>query len=116
MDELKTEEKPAGAFFDSLRRNNKQIREDRALAISEDVQLLFRRTVEDIQMRITKMKRERENMLDLSPSNAQSLVLASDFNSEEFVAKDIDLGVKIRNEEIRLEIAQKRFAYLFGGA
>ena len=29
--------------------------------------------------------------------------------------KDIDLGVKIRNSEIKLEIAKKRFNYLFGG-
>jgi len=61
------------------------------------------------------MKRERENMLDLSPSHAQSLVLASDFNSDEYVKKDIELGVKIRNDEIKLEIAKKQYEYLFGG-
>ena len=54
-------------------------------------------------------------MLDLSPENAQSLILASDFNSAEYTAKDIDLGVKIRNAEIKLDIAQKRYDYLFGG-
>lgn len=106
---------PTGAFLESLKRNNRKIREDRALAISEDVHLLFKRMVEDIQMRITRMKRERENMLDLSPTDAQSLVLASDFNAEIFVQTDIDLGVKIRNEEIKLEIAQRRYKYLFGG-
>jgi hypothetical protein len=105
-----------GAFIESLKRNNKQIRTDRAEAIGEDVELLFKRTVEDIEMRITRMKRERENMLDLSPENAQSLVLASDFDAEAFVNKDIALGVKIRNEEIKLEIAKKRFNYLFIGA
>lgn len=105
----------SGAFLESLKRSNRKIRDDRALAISEDVHLLFKRMVEDIQMRITRMRRERENMLDLSPTDAQSLVLASDFNAEEFVQKDVDLGVKIRNEEIKLEIAQKRYNYLFGG-
>ena len=53
--------------------------------------------------------------LDLSPTNAQSLILASDFNSSDYVEKDIDLGIKIRNTEITLEIARKRYQYLFGG-
>lgn len=110
MDELKK-----GAFVESLKRNNKQIRDDRALAISEDTRLLYKRSVEDLEISITRMKREQENMLDLSPSHAQSLVLASDFNSDEYVAKDIELGLRIRNFEIKLEIAKKRFEYLFGG-
>ena len=61
------------------------------------------------------MKREQENMLDLSPTDATSLMLASDFESKEYVAKDLELGVKIRNTKIKLEIAKKRYAYLFGG-
>lgn len=104
-----------GAFYDSLKRNNKQIRDDRATAIAEDTQLVYKRNIEDLQIQIRKMKREQENMLDLSPTNAQSLVLASDFNCNEYVAKDTELGVKIRNCEIKLEIAQNRYNFLFGG-
>lgn len=103
-----------GAFVSSLMRNNKKIREDRAIAITEDTKLLYKRKVEDIEISISRMKREQENMLDLSPTTADSLVLASDFNSEEYVTKDIDLGVKIRNAEITLEIAKKRYNTLFG--
>jgi len=61
------------------------------------------------------LKREREAMLDLSPTSADSLVLASDFDSKSFVNKDIDLGVKIRNLEIKFDIAKERYDYLFGG-
>ena len=104
-----------GAFFSSLKRNNRQIRDDRATAIAEDTELIYKRNIEDLDLSIKKMKREQENMLDLSPTNAQSLVLASDFDSDEYTRKDIELGVKIRNAEIKLEIAQKRYAYLFGG-
>jgi hypothetical protein len=104
-----------GAFISSLKRNNKQIRDDRAQAIGEDTEMLYRRQIEDLTVTIKRMEREQENMLDLSPTNAMSLVLASDFNSAEYVQKDIDLGVKIRNERIKLEIAQARFNYLFGG-
>jgi hypothetical protein len=104
-----------GAFLESLKRNNKQIRDDRATAISEDTQLEYKRTVEDIELSIRKMNRELENMLDLSPTDARSLVLASDFDCKLFVEKEIELGVKIRNAEIKLDIAKKRYEYLFGG-
>jgi len=103
------------AFFGSLTRNNQQIRADRALSIAEDTQLIYKRKIEDLEMSIVRMKREQDNMLDLSPTNAQSLILASDFNSSAYTDKDIDLGVKIRNAEITLEIARKRYNYLFGG-
>jgi hypothetical protein len=104
-----------GAFFSSLKRNNKQIRDDRATAIAEDTDLVYKRKIEDLELSIKKMKREQDNMLDLSPTNAQSLILASDFDSTQYAEKDIDLGIKIRNTEITLEIAKKRYQYLFGG-
>lgn len=104
-----------GAFFSSLKRNNRQIRDDRATAIAEDTELVYKRKIEDLELSIKKMKREQENMLDLSPTTTQSLILASDFNSADYVEKDIDLGIKIRNTEITLEIAKKRYQYLFGG-
>lgn len=104
-----------GAFITSLKRNNKQIRDDRAMSIAEDAQLMYRRLVEDLDVKIKRMKRDRENMLDLSPDTAMSLKLASDFDSAEYVKKDVELGVSIRNSEIRLEIARKQYNYLFGG-
>lgn len=110
-----TQEAPIGAFKQSLIRNNSKIRADRALAISEDTQLVYKRKIEDLELSIKKMKREQENMLDLSPKDAQSLILASDFDSAVYVNKDTDLGVKIRNAEITLEIASNRYKYLFGG-
>jgi len=102
-----------GAFLSALKRNNKQIREDRATAIVESAQLIYKRKVEDLEVSIKQMQRDQENMLDLSPTNAQSLVMASDFDSAKYVEKDIEIGVKIRNAEITLEIAKKRYAYLF---
>lgn len=111
---MEEQEKLQGAFVDSLKRNNKQIREDRATAIGEDAQIIYKREVEDLEIQIKKVKRDREAMLDLSPTTATSLVLASDFNSKDFVEKDIKLGIEIRNLEIKLEIAKERYKYLFG--
>jgi len=102
-----------GAFLASLKRNNKQIREDRAQAIGEDCYMIYRRTIEDLQVNIKRMERDRENMLDLAPDNALSLKLASDFNAKEFVEKDLELAIKIRNEKIKLAEAAARFNYLF---
>ena len=102
-----------GAFVGSLVRNNKKIREDRAIAIAEAAQMLYKREVEDTQLKIKQLKREREAMLDLSPTTADSLVLASDFDAKKFVEKDIQLGISIRNLEITLEIAEKRYSHLF---
>ena len=36
-------EEKRGAFIESLQRNNKQIRDDRAQSIAEDSQLVYRR-------------------------------------------------------------------------
>lgn len=102
-----------GAFVDSLKRNNKKIREDRAISIAEEAELTYKREVEDLNTQIKKLKRERDSLLDLSPTNADSLVLASDFNAKEFVAKDIEIGLKIRNLDIKLEIASTRYTTLF---
>ena len=102
-----------GAFFASLKRNNRQIREDRALAIAETAQMRYRRKVEDLELALKQLVRDRENMLDLSPTNAQSLVVASDFDAEQFVTKDVNLGLKIRETEIMLEIARKQYNRLF---
>ena len=113
-DEMKATEKNEGAFLASLKRNNSKIRADRATSISEDTQVVYKRYIEDLVMKIKKMRREQDNMLDLSPTNADSLILASDFKSDEYTKKDVELGVSIRNAEITLEIATKRYDFLFG--
>lgn len=102
-----------GAFVGSLIRNNKKIREDRAIAIAESAEMLYKRKIEDTEIKIKQLKRDREAMLDLSPTDAQSLVLASDFDAQKFVEKDIQMGTEIRNLEITLEIAKNRYNHLF---
>lgn len=104
-----------GAFGASLKRNNRQIRDDRAQAIVEDAELEYKRFIEDLEKKIRTMRREQEYMLDLSPTNAQSLTLASDFDAKAYIIKDSDLDLKIRNSEIVLELAKVRYSYLFTG-
>jgi len=103
-----------GAFVDSLTRGSKKIKADRAVVIAESAQLVYKRTIEDLQMDIKTAQRERDNMLDLSPTTSDSLELAKNFNAAEFVQKDLKLGVQIRELQIKLEIAQARYGVLFG--
>lgn len=100
-------------FIESLRRNNDQIREDRARIIGEDAELIYRRRVEDIELKIKRLEREQEGLTDISPLDKNSLTFA-DFQPEAFVQKDIELSLIIRNLNIQLELTRKRFEYLFG--
>ena len=43
-----------GAFSATLKRNNKKIRDDRATAIAEDTELVYKRAIEDLQIQIRK--------------------------------------------------------------
>ena len=102
-----------GAFVSSLKRNNKQIRDDRALAIAEDAELILKREVEDITTSLKVARRERDGMLDLGGNYTTTIISQSDFEAKAFVAKDLELGLKIRNLEIKLEIAANRYNDLF---
>ncbi len=104
----------SAAFLNSLLRNNKEIRTDRAREIEVDTKVLFKRTVEDLSLEINRIKRQRNNMLDLSPTNSHSLRPAADFDAKHFIETDLVLGLKIRNLTIRLNVARKRYQELFG--
>ena len=105
---------PQGIFVDSLTRNNSKIKGDRADAIKEDAELTYRRKVEDIGVLLRKLIRDRKNMLDMSPENTMTLKVATDFDGEAFAAKDLELGIKIRQAEIELDLAAARCNELFG--
>jgi len=104
-----------GTFVASLMRNNKQIRDDRALAIAEDAELIFKREVEDVTTELKRLRRDRDNMLDLGGTDKNKIINPTDFDAKDFVAKDLSLGLKIRDNEIKLEILTKRYAELFKG-
>lgn len=108
------EEVKKGAFISSLVRNNKQIKADRAATISRTARVIFKRKVEDLELEIQQMESDRENMLDLSPTNSMSLIVASDFKADDFATKDLKLSMEIRNAKIRLAVWKNRFEYLFG--
>lgn len=112
--ENEKEEKKAGQFGLALKRNNKQIKDARAESIISKAQVGYKRVVEDLELSLDEMKRDLDDTLDLAPENSMSLKVASDFDQNAFIEKDLELGLKIRNTEIKVEIAKKRYTYLFG--
>lgn len=107
-------ELPKGLLYASLARTNKQIIQQRGEVIAEDLEMVYSRKIEDILRNIKRLKREQENMFDFSPENAQSLMLRKDVNPDEILEQDINLLVKIREEEIKIDILRNRFEELFG--
>lgn len=103
-----------GAFVESLVRNNKEIKRDRAQSIAEDLEMVYRRSIEDMEIKLKKLKKDRENMLDLSPSNKMMIITAGEFDATEFTKKDQELGIAIREMKIRINEARERYEVLFG--
>ncbi len=114
QDQVEGAEPIKGALYDSLSRSNAQIRKERGDVIAEDLETVFKRNVEDLELKVKRLMRDRANMYDFSPTNTQSLVMAKDLDSTEILEKDMTLSVELRNVEIKLEIAKERYLYLFG--
>ncbi len=98
----------------SLSRSNKAIREERGEAVKEDLALIYKREVEDIEMQVIRLNRKRLNMFDFSPTNAQSLVMAKEIDAVEIKNEDIKLRLEIKVTKIRLGVAKEAFNFLFG--
>ena len=105
-----------GVFKSDLMRTFKQLKESRAESVSEDVEIIYKRQIEDLCHQIRNYDRDRENLiLDLSPSSAFSgNVVPSDFKPADFLSKDVEIGLNKRDAIIRLKIVIERYIYLFG--
>jgi hypothetical protein len=114
METMEPIEDKSGLVYESLTRNNKQIRKDRAESLGEDLEMSYKRQVEDIYSDLRKAKRSRDAMYDFSPQNAQSLVLASDVDGIQIAKEDMKISLDIRNLEIKYEIAVSRYKELYG--
>ena len=53
--------KANGTFKTDLQRNFKQIKESRAESVSEDVEIIYKRKIEDLCHEIRNIERDREN-------------------------------------------------------
>jgi hypothetical protein len=109
-------EEKKNTFKEDLMRNFKQLKESRAESVAEEVEIMYRRKIEDLCHLIRNYDRDRENIiLDLSPVNALSgAVVPSDFSAEGFMMKDLEIGRNKRDALINLQIMVQRYTELFG--
>ena len=108
------QETKGGFLNESLSRSNREIRQERGDAIAEDLQIIYKRNVEDIEMKLTRLVREQKNAFDFSPTNSQSLVMAKELDSMEILEKDIAMSIQERELKIKLNVAKQRYNFLFG--
>lgn len=105
-----------GSFYNSLNQSFRGIKETKATAITEDVELAYRRKIEDLCRAVRSCDRDREDILiNLAPSNITSTqVVPSDFKADDFLESDMKIGLNKRDALIKLEIAVTRYEELFG--
>jgi len=103
-----------GFLQESLSRGNKQIRLERGDAIAEDLEMIYKREIEDKEVAIKRLERQQSNAFDFSPTNSQSLVMGKDFDAGIVKDEDLKVALAMHNESIKLLIAKKRYNYLFG--
>lgn len=108
------EEEKSGYLQESLSRSNKQIRLERGDAIAEDLEMIYKREIEDKEVTIKRLIRKQANAFDFSPTNSQSLVMGKDFDAGIVKDEDLSTALLMHNETIKLTIAKKRYNYLFG--
>jgi hypothetical protein len=98
----------------SLKRSNKQIREERGEDVKIDLELVYKRDVEDAERDINRLERNRVKMFDFSVTNTQSLVMAKDLDALDIKEKDMAVRVEIRNAKIALGLSKSAYNFLFG--
>lgn len=116
---MATEEKPdvvekTGFLDESLSRTNKQIRAERGDSAKEDLEMVYKREVEDWEVKIKRLNRKRLNNFDFAPTSTQSLVVGRDMDAGDVKEQDLKLANEIRNATIKLRIAMKSYNFLFG--
>lgn len=103
-----------GFIAQSLGRSNKQIRAERGDAAQEDLEMVYKREVEDWQVKVKRLTRKRMNGFDFSPTNTQSLVMGKDLDADDIKEKDLALAQEIYNATIKLRLAIQSYNFLFG--
>jgi len=90
--------KVEGFLEKSLARSNKAIRAERGEDVKVDLEIVYKRAVEDGMLSINRLERNRVKMFDFSVTNTQSLVMAVDLDAVEIRQKDKSIRQQIRNE------------------
>jgi hypothetical protein len=94
--------------------NEKPTASKRATVAAKDAESLYKREMQNLERLIRLLKKEQDNMANLSPTDKRASEITDAIDSGTYVSKEIEIGVKIRDLEKKLETAKKRFQFLFG--
>lgn len=109
------ENEKRGALNDSLKRGNKAIREQRGDAIYEELELVYKREVENKKVELKRIDRKMANAFDFSVNNINSLIMKTeDFDAGQVMIDDLQLGWDRSKILDKANIAIKRYNFLFG--
>lgn len=104
-----------GHLAESLLRNNRQIKADRAMTIISDLKKQYKRKIEDLVTELERFHMSREAIIDaLSPNTATTNVIGVGFDSGEFVEGDEAFLKNVWERETRIKGMVMRYRYLFG--
>lgn len=106
----------ATKFAAYLNQTFKQLREARAKQLIDSTELKYRRTIEDMCIKIQDLDQKTESLLlDLCPhSTMTTQVGPSDYSPEAYVDKDLKIGFDRRQKTVELAVAVDRYEELFG--
>jgi hypothetical protein len=76
-------------------------------------QALYKREIQKLAHLIRCLKKEQEDLADMTPTEAEISEITDAIDSGAYVSKEIEIGVKIMELEKKLESAKKRYRFLF---
>lgn len=103
-----------GLFYDNLKMNGKEIRDNRAKQIAMGGEMAYESKVKTLYFDFVSKIMNQESSLDMSPDNTFSFIKVEDFKPDVFADKDVSLTLEIRNAAIKVLSAMKRYEKLFG--
>lgn len=112
MSEIIKEIKTKGRFLENLQKSNESIRKDRAVTISEGVELTYKRKIEDSEIAIKELVRSLDGMMDINPTLSTSLDYGT-FDQSTWVDKRVSILTEIQIKRRILESIKTDYKSLF---
>ena len=109
------ETKKTGILGTTLKQTFKQIKDSRIDAMLEDTETQYRRSIEDLGMRMRQCDRDLEDaILDVLPHNAIASIDPNKFDAVKLKESRIEMLLTKREISIRLGVLVTDYETLFG--
>lgn len=105
-----------GVFLSNLTKNFKQIKQDRAESVTEDVETEYRRHIEDLCKAVRDKDRALSNLfLSMAPTTAfENTVVPANFDANAFMMQEQKICLEKKALIETLEAMLDRYEYHFG--